>query len=45
MGEYDRAMAAYEAALRHNYHSVSALKLIAELYRTRENFVKVKQTR
>ena len=42
MGEYDRAMAAYESALRHNYHSVNALKLIAELYRTRENFVKVK---
>ncbi|KAI7822039.1 hypothetical protein BC939DRAFT_398209 [Gamsiella multidivaricata] len=40
MREYDRAMAAYEAALRHNYHSVSALNLIAELYRSRENFQK-----
>ncbi|KAF9161341.1 hypothetical protein BGX20_002143, partial [Mortierella sp. AD010] len=40
MGEYDRAMAAYESALRHNYHSVSALNLIAELYRSRENFPK-----
>ncbi|KAG0234472.1 hypothetical protein BGW41_001145 [Actinomortierella wolfii] len=40
MGEYDRAMAAYESALRHNYHSVNALTLIAELYRSRENFSK-----
>ncbi|KAG0321842.1 hypothetical protein BGZ99_003675 [Dissophora globulifera] len=40
MGEYDRAMAAYESALRHNYHSVSAMNLIAELYRSRENFPK-----
>ena len=41
MGEFDRAMASYESALRHNYHSVSALNLIAELYRSRENFPKV----
>ncbi|KAG0260436.1 glucose repression mediator protein [Mortierella polycephala] len=40
MGEYDRAMAAYESALRHNYHSIGAMNLIAELYRTRENFPK-----
>ncbi|KAF9984022.1 hypothetical protein BGZ75_004407 [Mortierella antarctica] len=43
MGEHDRAMAAYESALRHNYHSVNALKLIAELYRTRESFVKASE--
>ncbi|KAG0216105.1 hypothetical protein BGX28_006001 [Mortierella sp. GBA30] len=43
MGEYDRAMASYESALRHNYHSVNALKLIAELYRTRENFAKASE--
>ncbi|ORZ08777.1 hypothetical protein BCR41DRAFT_378547 [Lobosporangium transversale] len=40
MGEYDRAMAAYESALRHNYQSVNALNLIAELFRSRENFPK-----
>ncbi|KAF9579550.1 hypothetical protein BGW38_004148 [Lunasporangiospora selenospora] len=40
MGEYDRAMAAYESALRHNFHSVNAMNLIAELYRSRENFQK-----
>ena len=42
MGEFDRAMASYEAALRHNYHSIAAMNLIAELYRSRENFPKVK---
>lgn len=41
MGEHDRALNAYESALRHNYHSVAALTLIAELHRTRENFPKV----
>lgn len=41
MGEYDRAMASYEAALRHSYHPVTALNQIAELYRSRENFPKV----
>ncbi|KAF9369693.1 hypothetical protein CPC16_004327 [Podila verticillata] len=40
MGEYDRAMASYEAALRHSYHPVTALNQIAELYRSRENFPK-----
>ncbi|KAH7049994.1 hypothetical protein BKA57DRAFT_393412 [Linnemannia elongata] len=40
MGEHDRALNAYESALRHNYHSVAALTLIAELHRTRENFPK-----
>ncbi|GJJ70268.1 general transcriptional corepressor CYC8 [Entomortierella parvispora] len=40
MGEFDRAMASYESALRHNHYSVSALNLIAELYRSRENFPK-----
>lgn len=41
MGEFDRAMNSYESALRHNYQSISALNLIAELYRSRENFPKV----
>ncbi|KAK3837456.1 MAG: hypothetical protein J3R72DRAFT_387286, partial [Linnemannia gamsii] len=40
MGEFDRAMNSYESALRHNYQSVNALNLIAELYRSRENFPK-----
>lgn len=42
MGEYDRAMASYESALRHSYHPVTALNQIAELYRSRENFPKVR---
>lgn len=41
MGEYDRAMAAYESALRHNNYSINALNSIAELCRSRENFSKV----
>ncbi len=41
MGEFDRAMNSYESALRHNYQSINALNLIAELYRSRENFPKV----
>lgn len=44
MGEHDRALNAYESALRHNYHSVAALTLIAELHRTRENFPKVESS-
>ncbi|KAF9438424.1 hypothetical protein BGZ76_007948 [Entomortierella beljakovae] len=40
MGEFDRAMSAYESALRHNHYSVAALNQIAELYRSRENFTK-----
>ncbi|OAQ28736.1 TPR-like protein [Linnemannia elongata AG-77] len=40
MGEFDRAMNSYESALRHNYQSINALNLIAELYRSRENFPK-----
>ncbi|KAF8978356.1 hypothetical protein BGZ46_006568 [Entomortierella lignicola] len=43
MGDHDRAMAAYESALRHNYHSVNALNQIAELYRSRENFPKASE--
>jgi tetratricopeptide (TPR) repeat protein len=42
MGEFDRAMNSYESALRHNYQSINALNLIAELYRSRENFPKVR---
>ncbi|KAF9132804.1 glucose repression mediator protein [Mortierella sp. 14UC] len=40
MGEFDRAMNSYESALRHNHQSINALNLIAELYRSRENFHK-----
>ncbi|KAG0292789.1 glucose repression mediator protein [Linnemannia gamsii] len=40
MGEFDRAMNSYESALRHNYQSLHALNLIADLYRSRENFPK-----
>ncbi|CAG8557301.1 15525_t:CDS:10 [Acaulospora colombiana] len=38
MQDYDRAMAAYEAALRHNSYSIAALSSIAALYRGREQF-------
>ncbi|CAG8468023.1 9077_t:CDS:10 [Diversispora eburnea] len=38
MQEYDRAMSAYESALRHNAYSVQALSNIAALCRGREQF-------
>jgi hypothetical protein len=41
MHEYDRAMTAYESALRHNAYSVAALSSIASLCRGREQFPKV----
>lgn len=41
MQEYDRAMNAYESALRHNAYSVQALSNIAALYRGREQFPRV----
>lgn len=34
----DRAIAAYESALRHNAYSVVALSQIAAIYRSREEF-------
>ncbi|GET03745.1 TPR-like protein [Rhizophagus clarus] len=40
MHEYDRAMTAYESALRHNAYSVTALSSIASLCRGREQFPK-----
>lgn len=43
MHEYDRAMTAYESALRHNAYSVAALSSIASLCRGREQFPKVKK--
>ncbi|CAJ0745580.1 4336_t:CDS:10 [Entrophospora sp. SA101] len=36
--EYDRAMSAYESALRHNAYSITALQGIASLCRGREQF-------
>ncbi|KAJ3174396.1 hypothetical protein HDU88_000364 [Geranomyces variabilis] len=40
MGEHDRALHAYEEALRHNPHSIKALTQAAALCRTREQFSK-----
>ncbi|CAG8438268.1 3697_t:CDS:10 [Scutellospora calospora] len=40
MQEYDRAMNAYESALRHNSYSITALSNIAALCRGREQFPK-----
>ncbi|KAI8826158.1 uncharacterized protein EV422DRAFT_155897 [Fimicolochytrium jonesii] len=40
MGDLDRAMHAYEEALRHNPHSTKALTQAAALCRTREQFSK-----
>ncbi|GAA5991661.1 hypothetical protein JCM10908_001081 [Rhodotorula pacifica] len=40
VSEYDRAIAAYESALRHNAYSVVALSQIAAIYRSREEFKK-----
>eukprot|EP00158_Paraphelidium_tribonemae_P007968 Partr_v1_DN28415_c1_g1_i2_m41099 putative involved in the repression of many genes in a wide variety of physiological processes. May also be involved in the derepression of at least some target genes. The complex is recruited to target genes by interaction with DNA-bound transcriptional repressors. The complex recruits histone deacetylases to produce a repressive chromatin structure, interacts with hypoacetylated N-terminal tails of histones H3 and H4 that have been programmed for repression by len=39
-GDLDRAMNAYESALRNNPYSVPALTQIAAVYRTRDQFVK-----
>ncbi|SPO31231.1 probable TPR-containing protein Mql1 [Ustilago trichophora] len=40
MEDYDRALSAYEAALRHNPYSVPALGAIAGVHRTLDNFEK-----
>ena len=42
MNELDRAMNAYESALRHNPYSVAALTQIAALCRAREQYGKVR---
>jgi hypothetical protein len=41
MSDWERAMNSYEAALRHNPFSISALSHIASLCRGREQFGKV----
>ena len=41
MNEPDRAMSAYESALRHNPYSIPALTQIAALCRAREQYGKV----
>ncbi|GAC97727.1 hypothetical protein PHSY_005314 [Pseudozyma hubeiensis SY62] len=40
MEDYDRALSAYEAALRHDLYSVPALSAIAGVHRTLDNFEK-----
>lgn len=40
LGDLDRAMQAYEAALRMNPYSVSAMNLISTILRTKEQFPK-----
>ncbi|CAH1757017.1 7292_t:CDS:10 [Entrophospora sp. SA101] len=40
MHEDERAMSAYESALRHNVYSIPALQSIAALYRSKEQFPK-----
>jgi len=40
VGDYDRAVAAYESALRHNAYSVVALSQIAAICRSKEEFKK-----
>ncbi|KAI8875925.1 TPR-like protein [Backusella circina FSU 941] len=40
MADWEKAMSSYEAVLRHNPYSVSALSHIASLYRGREQFSK-----
>ena len=42
MGDFDRALSAYEAALRHNPHSVAGLTQVAGIARIRENYTKVR---
>nr|CAG8536660.1 4115_t:CDS:10 [Entrophospora candida] len=41
--EYDRAMSAYESALRHNAYSITALQGIASLCRGREQFPRLQK--
>ncbi|KAF8420056.1 hypothetical protein EV426DRAFT_538069 [Tirmania nivea] len=40
MGDLDRAMSAYESALRHNPYSISAMNSISCILRTKEQFSK-----
>lgn len=42
MEDYDRAIAAYESALRHNPYSIPAMSAIAGVYRTLDRFSKVR---
>lgn len=42
MGDLDRALSAFEAALRHNPHSVAGLTQVAGIARIRENYTKVR---
>ena len=41
MGDLDRALSAYENALRHNPHSLPGLTNVAGIARIRENYSKV----
>lgn len=41
MADWERAMASYESALKHNPYSINALSHIASLCRSREQFAKV----
>jgi len=40
MGDLDRAMSAYESALRHNPYSIPAMNSISCILRTKEQFSK-----
>lgn len=42
IGDLDRALSAYENALRHNPHSLPGLTQVAGIARIRENYVKVR---
>jgi tetratricopeptide (TPR) repeat protein len=42
MEDYERAIAAYESALRHNPYSVPAMNAIAGVHRTMDRFEKVR---
>ena len=41
IGDLDRALSAYENALRHNPHSLAGLTQVAGIARIRENYTKV----
>jgi hypothetical protein len=41
LGDIDRAVNAYDSALRHNPYSITALTQIASIFRGREQYVKV----
>lgn len=43
MGDYDRALSAYESALRHNAFSIVGLSQIANIYRSKEDFRKASE--